>query len=164
MILKGYFYVWGLSVDLVYPGSLVVMAVVIVDTSHIFPQSVLAAITLIRSVIGVGEAKAQAQSVSRTFCLLSGCHFLSGLRSAPHIGGTDALRVRLRLTIFSLSVFFLLPALRPLPQRRGVAVVSVDCVLSEVLCIACVGICDSTQMQSKVIFFPSWGCSRSSAR
>ena len=85
MILKGYFYVWGLSVDLVYPGSLVVMAVVIVDTSHIFPQSVLAAITLIRSMIGVGEAKAQAQSVSRTFCLLSGCHFLSGLRSAPHI-------------------------------------------------------------------------------
>ena len=43
------------------------MAVVIVDTSHIFPQNVLAAITLIRSVIGVGEAKAQAQSVRQDF-------------------------------------------------------------------------------------------------
>ena len=61
-------------------------------------------------------------------------------------------------------VFFPLPALRSLPQRRRVAIVSVDCVLSEVLCTACVGICDSTQMQSKVIFFPSQGCSRSSAR
>ena len=109
-----------------------VMAGFIVFTSHVFPQGVLAAITLIGGVTGVGRARACAECEAGLPLCSVAITALSGLRSAPQVDGADALRVRLELTVFSLSVFFLLPALGPLPQRRGVAVISGDRVLSEV--------------------------------
>ena len=46
------------------------------------------------------------------------CSFKGGVCS--EVDGVDALRVRLMLALFTFCIFFLLPALDNLPQRRGV--------------------------------------------
>ena len=125
----------------------------------------LAAITLLRSVVSVGEARAQAQSVRQDFLSAQRLSLPIRIEVCPLHWWNRCPEGQTQIDyVLFKCIFFLFPALRPFPQRRQMAIVSVDCILSEVLCRACVGICDSTQMKSEVIFFPSWGCSRSSAR
>ena len=86
------------------------------DSTHIFPQDVLAVITLVGSVAGDKEAKAcrvwgglPIYSVSITMGVCS-----QGAR-------VEALRVEFQLVLFPLGVCFSsFPPLGPLPQRIGV--------------------------------------------
>ena len=78
-----------------------------VDTSHNFPQGVLAAITL------VGDGTANWGARGRTFPLLSGCHCSVGCRVWSQVAGAETLRVVWELPLFHLCVCF------PLSQHQN---------------------------------------------
>ena len=89
-----------------------------VDTSHIFSQRVLATITLIGGVTGAGGARACARcEVGLPLCSVA-VTTLSGVGSAPSCwSGSPEGQPQAGFVLF---MFLLLPALKPLPQRRGV--------------------------------------------
>lgn len=76
------------------------------DTRHIFPQGVLATVTLIGGVVAVRGSK------GCTSFLVSGCHSLVRDAVFSSVTGNKALKVELNQALFSLNVH--------LPQRRGV--------------------------------------------
>ena len=77
----------------------------IVYACHIFPQGVLASMTLVVGVAADGEAKAcTGCEVGLPLCSVA-VTTLSGAGSAP-VARVEALRARLQLALFALSVCF----------------------------------------------------------
>lgn len=74
------------------------------NMSHVFPQGVLATITLV--VGGAGDRRAVTYTgcdFGLPFCSIS-CNYLSGARSTSQDAKVEALEVRLELALFPLSV------------------------------------------------------------
>ena len=86
------------------------------DASHVFPQDMLATITLVGDVAGDGGARACLEYESGLL-LLSGCHFPVRGGVSSQVPGVEALRVGLELAVFLLSVFFFLPKLGSLLKQ-----------------------------------------------
>ena len=90
------------------------------DTSHIFSQGVLATITLIRGVTGaVGARDCARCEVGLPLCSVA-VTTLSGVGSAPSCWSESPEGWSQAGFVLFKCMFLLLPALKPLPQRRGV--------------------------------------------
>lgn len=115
-----------------------------VDASHISPPWYAASSHLGRGV-RAGEGETGVGGGERDV-LLSGCHHPARARSDPQVAGGG--RIGLQLALFYLSVCFLpLPALGPLPQRKGVLKQAGPCADREVQVTPWVGSCISAQTQ-----------------
>ena len=68
--------------------------------SHIFPQGVLAAITLVGGGAGGGGAKARARCEQGLFL----CSLTNTIGSISQVAGAEDLRVRSKLALFPVSV------------------------------------------------------------
>ena len=75
-----------------------------VSMSHIFPQGVLAAITLVGGGAGYGGAKARASCELGLLLCLVAITFLLGTVRGSQGAGAEALRVASKLVLFHLSV------------------------------------------------------------
>ena len=90
------------------------------STSHIFPQDVLAALTLVRGGAGDRVAKARVRCESGFFLFTVSNSTLLGVEVGSQVTGTEALGVGSKLVLFSKCVFSPIPALAHLPQRGAV--------------------------------------------
>ena len=115
VVLKGFLYVRASLYSLHVPSGYGRRARSDVSKSHIFPQGVLAAISLVEGGAGDGRARARARASS----MLSGHHCLTGGRVGAQGTGAEALKVRSELVPFPLSVCTTPLAMAPLPQWRA---------------------------------------------
>ena len=105
VVLKGCSYVGASLCRLHVPSVLGGRAGFDVDASHVFPQGVLAAITLVGCVAGIGVARACSGYEEGVPLCSVAVTALSRL-GAAQVAGADTLRVRLELALFLLSVCF----------------------------------------------------------
>lgn len=129
MVLKACFYVGASLFRLCVSSVFGVRAVFDMDTSHVFPQGVLAVIPLLGNMVGAGVSIACVGCEAGLPLCFVPVAVLSGAGSSPSVG-IEVLRVGLPLSSC-------------LAPKEKIAEASEACVLTGDLCPTWVGICSS---------------------